>query len=102
MFTTDRRLELQALLETFAENVYFQPPTGMLMEFPAIVYERAPANTRFAGNLPYSIQNQYLLTIIDRDPESAIIPKVRELPMCAHSRSFKADNLNHDVYTLYF
>jgi hypothetical protein len=40
--------------------------------------------------------------IIDQDPDSAIPPKVAALPMCLFNRFYTADNLNHDVYNLYF
>lgn len=98
------RLNLQAQLETIlgTTNVYFQPPANVRMQYPCIVYTRDNALTRFAGNLPYRYTKRYQVTIIDRDPDSLIPDKVAALPMCTFDRSYVADNLNHDVFSLYF
>lgn len=45
---------------------------------------------------------RYTVTIIDRNPDSAIPNKVAELPLCSFNRFYTADNLNHFVYNLYF
>ena len=104
-----RRLQLQSLLETLMGdaperklNVYFQPPSNVVMQYPCIVYNRDRARTKFAGNKPYGVVRGYEVTVIDRDPDSEIPGKVAELPMCEHTRFFVAENLNHDVFTLFF
>jgi hypothetical protein len=97
------RYELQTLLEEIlgTENVYFQPPANVYMKFPAIVYKRDTARTRYANNTPYRRTKRYLVTVIDRDPDSPIPDKVAALPLCAFDRHFAADNLHHDVFSLY-
>lgn len=100
--TDQRRLDLQTLLEAFSDNVYFQPPASVQMKYPCIVYNRDEAVTKFAGNAPYRYTKRYQVTIIDRNPDSDIPAKVAALPMCIFNRFFVADNLNHDVYNLYF
>lgn len=104
MFTMAPRLELQTLLETLlgTPNVYFQPPANVQMKYPCIVYSRDAADTKFAGNNPYARTKRYQVTVIDRDPDSLIPDKIAALPMCSHNRFFTADNLNHDVFTLFF
>lgn len=100
------RLQLQTLLETFLEGttgkVYFQPPNGTKMKYPAIVYKRDYRVTEFANNQAYLSTKRYQVTIIDSDPDSGIVEKVAALPMCTFSRFFAVDNLNHDIYDLYF
>lgn len=96
------RSQLSQLLNELCSNVYFQPPNGTLMQYPAIVYKRDFADTKFAGNKPYSFTKRYQVTIIDKNPDSAIPDLVAALPMCVFSRSFSVDNLNHDIYDLYF
>lgn len=96
------RDELQTLLKTMAPNVYFQVPEGFKMTYPCIVYERSQIETKHADNLPYNRVKGYELTVIDRKPDSPISEQVLQLPMCSFDRSFKADNLNHDVFTLFF
>jgi hypothetical protein len=96
------RLQLHELLKTFANNVYFQPPTNIVLEYPCIVYHRDYAETQFADNNPYNHTIRYVVTVIDRDPDSDIPGKVARLPQCLYNRFFTSANLNHDVYRLYF
>ncbi len=98
------RLDLQTLLEVIlgSSNVYFQPPANVQMQYPCIVYKRDDAVTEFSGNKPYRYTKRYQVTVIDRDPDSVIPDRVASLPMCLFNRFFTADNLNHDVFNLYF
>jgi hypothetical protein len=72
------------------------------MQYPCIVYQRYNALTTFANNLPFRRVKRYQVTVIDLDPDSPIPDEVAKLPMCVHNRFFVANNLNHDVFNLYF
>jgi len=72
------------------------------MNYPAIVYQRDDVDTVFAGNLPYRHTKRYEVTVIDRDPDSPIPDRIAALPLSSFNRHFVTENLNHDVYTLYF
>lgn len=99
-----QRQQLQALFETIlgTDLVYFQPPENTKIQYPCIVYARDNADTIFADNSPYRNLTRYLVTIIDRDPDSAIPAKVAALPLTTFGRFYIADNLNHDVYQMYY
>lgn len=97
-----QRLDLQAKLEALCQNVYFQPPAGMEMTYPCIVYNRDYRDTKFANNGVYASTKRYQVTVIDRDPDSDIPDKIAAMPLCRFDRFFAADGLNHDVYNLYF
>ena len=99
-----RRYDLHSILKEILglESVYFQPPTNVVLEYPAIVYERARMDVGFADNLPYRHKRRYKLTLIDRDPDSVLVGKVASLPLCSHDAFYTAENLNHDVFTIYF
>lgn len=99
-----QRLELQSKLVEIlgSPNVYFQPPPTVQMKYPCIVYKRDRLDTEFADNSPYKHKKRYQITIIDQDPDSEIPDKVAMLPMCVYDRFYTADNLNHDVYNLFF
>ena len=98
----DQRLLLHQLLETFVENVYFQPPNNIQLAYPCIIYRRDSAVAQFADDKPYNRHTRYAITIIDPNPDSEIPDKVAELPMSSFNRFYTADNLNHDVYSVYF
>lgn len=95
---------MQALLEGVLGStfVYFQPPSNVQMQYPCIVYQRDSARTEFAGNRPYNYTQRYQLTLISRDPADETLAKIAAMPMTAYNRFFVADNLNHDVFELYF
>lgn len=96
------RLEFQRLLEQITDNVYFQPPTNVKLEYPCIIYKRDFANTQFADNRPYAYKLRYMVTVIDQDPDSEIPGKVATLPLSLFNRFYTVDNLNHDVFSVYF
>ena len=98
------RLELQGILtELLGSNqVYFQPPPTVQMAYPCIVYRRDYQLSRFADDTPYKHDKRYLVTVIDRNPDSDIPDKIAELPKCIFDRFYTADDLNHDVFKLFF
>lgn len=96
------RAQLQELLESFCPNVYFQPPPNITMAYPCIVYKRSAENVRYANNDRYDAYLQYEVTVIDRDPDSLIPGLVAHVPLSRYERHFAADDLNHDVYNLYW
>ena len=98
------RLDLHELLCDIlgSQNVYFQPPETVKMKYPAIVYSRSNMDNRFANNAVYSSQKRYEVTVVDKDPDSGIPDKVNLIPTARFNRHYTADNLNHDVFTIYF
>lgn len=97
-----RRVDLNTILKTLCPNVYFQPPSDVQIVHPAIVYERDRADTKFADDIPYNVTAKYAVTLITRNPDDAVWAAIAALPTCAHERYFAAENLNHDVFNLYF
>lgn len=99
-----RRHDLHALLVELlgSENVYFQEPPTIQMEYPCIIYKRDDIDQRHANNKPYKNKVRYNVKVISRDPDNAIAPKVAQLPLCSFERFYTAEKLNHDVYNLYF
>jgi hypothetical protein len=72
------------------------------MVYPCILYKRDNRKTRHADNQPYNVRKRYLVTVIDRSPDSTIPDLVAALPSCVFDRFYTADNLNHDVFKLFF
>lgn len=101
---SQRRVELQRLLEGMlgTRNVYFQPPTGLKLKYPCIVYNLDTADDVHADDLIYRRLYQYSLTYITKNPEDPMRDEIDNLRYCRFNRFFASDNLNHFVYTLYF
>lgn len=100
----DRRLSLQEILVNIlgSNNVYFQPPETIKLQYPCIVYERSNIDNQYADNRAYMSMVRYSLTLITRSPESDLVKEILELPYCSYDRYYAADTLNHDVFTLYY
>lgn len=98
------RLELQTLLEQTlgSRNVYFQPPETLKISYPCIIYTRDYAVTKFADNNPYTHTKRYSVTVIDKNPDSLIPDMIASMPLSTFVRHYTADNLNHDIYNVYF
>ena len=96
------RLELHDKLLKLVKNVYYQPPTGQKMSYPAIVYSRNNINNTFADDIVYKQDHGYMVTVIDKDPDSSIVDKLSLFPSARFIRHYAADGLNHDVFIIYY
>ena len=99
-----RRPESQTNLAALSgsRHVYSQPPESVKMEYPAIRYSKKKPDTKYANNKVYMKTNCYEIIVISRKPDEPVIGKLEELPMCEWDNHYTADNLNHDVLTLYY
>ena len=57
---------------------------------------------KHADNGNYNRRIRYTVTVIDSDPDSEIVNRVSMLPYCYFDRHYVQDNLNHDVFEIYF
>lgn len=98
------RLDLQSLLEKTlgSRNVYFQPPSNIQMKYPAIIYKRQKLDNYFGDDLVYMQSHFYSVIVVDSNPDSTIVAAVSQIPGIQHDRSYVADNLYHDSFTLYY
>ena len=98
------RLDLQAAFESIlgSKNVYFQPPPSLSMNYPAIKYSRNLIDNTHANNSVYKQDIAYEVIVIYTDPDSELPEAISKLPKCRFDRHYVADNLYHDVFTLYF
>lgn len=96
------RLELQTMLENLlgSQEVYFQPPASVKMQYPAIVYFRNNIDSTHADDGVYKQSLEYQVIVIDTDPDSEIVMKVSQLPRCRYERHYVSDGLNHDSFIL--
>ena len=98
------RLELDNQLRSIlgSANVYFQPPENTQMNYPCIVYNVDSVFDLFADNQKYLYDKGYMVTYIDWDPDSPVLEALLQMPMCSYVRHYESDNLNHDVFLIYF
>lgn len=98
------RVNLQAILERIlgSRNVYYQPPESVKINYPAIIYSRTDIDSKHADDMSYMCTNRYEIIVIDKKPDNEVIDKIMSLSCCSFDRHYTADNLHHDVLTLYY
>lgn len=74
----------------------------MQIKYPALIYKRDYAVSNFADDLPYVHTKRYMLTLIDRNPDTIYYDPISRLPTCIFVRNYSTDGLNHDIFNLYF
>ena len=98
------RLELHSVLQELlgSSNVYYQPPESIKMQYDAIRYSKKTINSKYANDRKYSMTDCYEIIVISRLPDNPVIKKLLSLPYCSYDRHYVADNLHHDVLTIYW
>lgn len=98
------RLELQQIFESIlgSRNAYYNPPATITMKYPCIRYSLNGLNTTHANNAKYSKMKRYDGIVICKESDPEIIDKILELPYTSLGTPYKADNLNHYPFTIYF
>ena len=98
------RLELHSVLQELlgSSNVYYQPPESIKMQYDAIRYSKKNIASKYANDRKYSMMDCYDVTVISRLPDNPVIKKLLSLPYCSYDRHYVADNLHHDVLTIYW
>ena len=84
------------------DHVYFNPPENIKIKYPAIIYSRNSIDNSHADDLPYLQNMSYQVTVVGVDRDSPISNKLSKMKCCRYNRSYIYDNLNHDVFTLYY
>lgn len=104
--TTSRRLLLhQKLVEILGNSnrVYFQPPATLKMSYPCIRYSKLNIDTDNAGNKVYKAFQEYRVIYISKDPDDSIATQMFEnFSRINSGNTYIADNLNHEVFDIYY
>lgn len=104
MTLEENRLKLHAELVTIlgSENVYFQPPENVKIKYPAIIYSREDLQDQFANDDIYNRKVRYQIKSIDSNPINDTIEKLSKMRYCSFDRHYNSDNLNHDIFTIFY
>lgn len=99
-----QRLKLhQDLIDVTGWKVYFQPPENLKIEYPCVVYELESWKNIQANNRSYLCKDRYNVKLIHRDPDTEVPDAMRRYFFYLNRGTrYIADNLYHDVFTLYY
>lgn len=100
------RTEFQNALELALGSpyVYYQPPEGFqTYKGNRIIYSREKIDFSIADNKKYIGHSKYSVTLISRDPDWSLVEDILHMfQYCEHDRHYISNNLNHDVYIIYY
>ena len=86
-----------------SRNAYFQPPESIKLYYPCIIYKLSQFNIHYADDLDYLMKKRYELIVITSDPDDNLAERVlKHFPGGVHERRYVADNLYHDLITIYY
>ncbi len=99
----------EALVDALgSNNVYYEPPESVKLNYPCIVYYLSRMHNRGANNRPTYIRyDSYTVTYIDPKVEQtrrfgeSVPERLLALGGSVYDRQFTADNLHHYVFTIY-
>lgn len=99
------QLRDQLYLVNNTKNVYYNPPSSIRMNFPCFRFELNNIDVKHADNKAYARKPRWAVTYISRNLEDIEVVSKQMLdifPYCNFDTSFRADNLEHAVFNLYF
>lgn len=84
-------------------NVYFQPPETLKLSYPCVVYRLSSIDHQYADNKTYIGKRRYEVTLITKDPDDGLVQKIIDsFELCKFDRFFTSNNLNHNVFNIYW
>lgn len=82
-------------------NVYFQPPESLKLQYPCIVYSIANYNEIHANNDTYLLYPSYTATLIHNNPDNDVVERLILSRLGKFDRYYSKDNLHHYVFTFF-
>lgn len=82
-------------------QVYFQPPENLKIEYPAVVFHLSKIEIDHASDTPYKGAKEYSVTLITKDPEPDVIDEILKIPYSSLDTTYISDGMNHFVFTVY-
>lgn len=99
----DNRLEFHNKLLELVPNAYFSPPESVKLNYPCVIYQISDVNPGHANNFAYKHMKRYQVLHIYKDADGDKIADFLEaFSYCRFSRHYTADNLNHDIFEIYY
>ena len=96
--------------ENYKDNVYFQPPASVTINYPAIIVELENIKNKSADNIVYLQQYYYKITFVYNSigtdasgfSSDAVISALSKLNNARHDRHYINDNMYHDSFTILY
>lgn len=98
------RLDMQEYLQQLlgSKNVYFQPPEGMRISYPAFIYNPSKRGDRFANNSRYLKRRSYFVQYVSPTYDERFVESILDQDYCSFDRYFAKDDLHHFNFTMFY
>ena len=91
------------LKEIGVENVYIDPPENLMMKYPCARVRLNNGRARYADNKTHIFTPNWEIIHIGYEPDDEIVPKMMyAFSRITYQRHYTADNLHHNLFTLYY
>lgn len=100
-----RRLELHEELCSLlgSRQCYFNPPMGLKLKYPCIVYNPRRPSTLKADNSTYHRRDHYIITTMALDPDNDLADRIADHFPYAEIENYSTyDNICHALIDLYY
>ena len=100
----DHHLQISAALhDIIGSEVYFQPPESVkIKDFPAIIYKFSGFVKKQADDEHYLLRERYDVRHIYINPDDHKRTEfLNKFKYCSFDRTYVADGLHHDAYTIF-
>lgn len=92
----EKRKQLHQKLKMACNNVYFNPPANVKMQFPCIIYHSATTSSEFALNGRYLTAYSYRIEVLDTNADSPVVDKILNILQTADIvNAMIGDGINH-------
>lgn len=97
------RADLSKVLHELCDNVYFNSPSNVTMNYPCIRYSFDGDSHVRADDIRYINYGRYQLIHIYKSVSNRLYEEILgAFRYISFDRQYVSDGLYHDVYTLYF
>lgn len=85
------------------ERVHFQPSESVKLKFPCLIFKFDGYKDFFANDGRHMLREKYSVTHVYQNPEADLQEEIlSSFLFASFDRPYIADNLYHDVYTIYY
>ena len=101
---TNKELKLDKLFKDTlgSNNVYFQPPESVRMQYPCIVWNLAKIPVQYADDKAYLKNPKYVIRYISTEPDDPMRLTLTEVLGVPMIQVYNKDGLYHYIYELYY
>lgn len=92
------------LESTNTGKVYFQPPSSVQLNYPCWVVERSKVYQPKANDKTYLFRPGYKCIFMNcEEPDPDVLYEIsRRYENCHYQNHYVKDNINHDVFLIYY